>query len=282
VADPTASAESSGTSPLAGKRVVITRGALQSSELFEKLLERGAVPISLPLVSFSGPQDCAALDAALCRWQKFDWVLFTSANAVQSVVARAAALGASLHQPGQMPRIAAVGPATKDEATKSGLAVDHVAKTHLGVALAQELAPQLRNKSVFLPRSDRANPDLPVALKQLGAKVTEVIAYRTLPPSDVDRDRVTPVIGHGADAAIFFSPSAVHNLAGLVGKQAMADLQNRIAVAAVGPVTSAALQEHGIHRIVAAADTTSAAVIDALESHFAAAAKHPLAGAKHG
>jgi uroporphyrinogen-III synthase len=282
VADPAASASPSPISSLAGKRIVITRAVAQGSELFEKLLERKAIPISLPLISFSGPQDYAALDAALYRWQEFDWVLFTSAHAVQSIVARGAALGASLRHPSNMPRIAAVGPATKDEATKSGLSVDHVAKTHLGVALAQELAPQLRDKSVFLPRSDRAHPDLPAALKELGARLTEVIAYRTVPPSDVDRDRVTEVLGPGTHAAIFFSPSAAHNLADLIGKQALTELQDTIAIAAVGPVTSAALREYGIQRIVTAADPTSAAVIDALESNFATTANQPVAGARHG
>jgi uroporphyrinogen-III synthase len=254
----------------------------QSSELFEKLLELRASPISLPLVSFSGPQDFNALDAALRAWQDFDWVLFTSANAVQSVVARGAVSGVSFHQPGKMPRIAAVGPATNGEAARSGLAVEYVARTHLGVALAQELAPQLRDRRVFLPRSDRANPDLRVALQLLGAKVTEVIAYRTLPPSDVDRDRVTQVIGRGADAAIFFSPSAVHNLADLIGKQAMTELQDRITVAAVGPVTSAALREYGVDRALVAADTTTTALIEALNAHFAVGAKQRVGGAKHG
>jgi uroporphyrinogen III methyltransferase/synthase len=282
VVDPEASASPSPLSSLAGKRIVITRAVAQSSELFEKLLEHRASPISLPLVSFSGPQDFSALDAALRAWQDFDWVLFTSANAVRSVIARGAVSGVSFHQPGKMPRIAAVGPATQGEAARSGLAVDHVAKTHLGVALAQELAPQLRDQRVFLPRSDRANPDLRVALQQLGAKVTEVIAYRTLPPSDVDRDRVTQVIGRGADAAIFFSPSAVHNLADLIGKQAMTELQDRIAVAAVGPVTSAALREYGVDRAVAAADTTATALIAALNSLFAVGAKQPVGGAKRG
>jgi uroporphyrinogen-III synthase len=282
VADPAASASSSPQSSLAGKRIVITRAVGQSCELFETLLVRGAIPISLPLVSFSAPQDFAPLDAALRCWQEFDWVLFTSANAVRSVFARSAACGVSLRQPGKMPRIAAVGPGTREEATKSGLSTDHVAKTHLGVALAQELAPQLRDKSVFLPRSDRANPDLPAALIQLGAKLTEVIAYRTIPPSDVDRDRVTQGMGQGSDAAIFFSPSAVHNLAELLGKQALTQVQDRIAIAAVGPVTFAALREYGVDRIVVAADTTTGAVIAALESHFAGAPKQPLAGAKHG
>jgi len=85
----------------------------------------------------------------LRRWREFDWVLFTSANAVQSVVSRGAALGLALDQDGKSPRIAAVGPATEDEATRSTLHVDHVAKTHLGLALSEELAPQLRDKSVL-------------------------------------------------------------------------------------------------------------------------------------
>src|ERR1700704_2142995 len=116
MADPAAPA--SPLSSLAGKRIVITRAVAQSSELFEKLLEHRASPISLPLVSFTGPQDFRALDAALRAWQEFDWVLFTSANAVQSVVARSAVSGVSLHQPGKMPRIAAVGPATKSEVAR--------------------------------------------------------------------------------------------------------------------------------------------------------------------
>jgi uroporphyrinogen III methyltransferase/synthase len=265
---------------------VITRAVAQSSELFKKLSQLGALPTSLPLVSFSAPQDYSPLDAALRSWHHFDWVLFTSANAVQSVVSRSAVLGLAiaLDQAGKGPRIAAVGPATKDEAAKSGLHVDQVAKTHLGVALAEELASQLHHQNVFLPHSDRANADLPAALQRLGAKLTEVIAYRTLPPRDVDREQVMNALRQGTDAAIFFSPSAVHNLADLIGKQSLTELQNKIGIAAVGPVTSAALRECGVQEIVTAADTTAAAVVEALESHFASIARgqKSMAGPKHG
>jgi uroporphyrinogen III methyltransferase/synthase len=285
VPDLAKSAPLAAASPLVGKRVAITRAIAQSSELFEKLKQRGAIPTSLPLVSFSAPEDYAPLDAALRRWSDFDWVLFTSANAVQSIVARGSAAGISVQPLHDRPRIAAVGPATEDAASAAGFAVAHVAKTHLGCALAEELGPQLRGKKVFLPRSDRANPDLPVALQTLGADATEVVVYRTLPPND--GDRVAKVIGHEADAAVFFSPSAVHNLAELIGKQSLTELQNKITFAAVGPITSAALREYGIHQIVTAADTTAAAVVEALETYFAArtasAATHnPIAGAKHG
>lgn len=287
MADPAASskpASALSSSSLRGKRIVITRAVAQSSELCEQLSQRGAIPDSLPLVSFSAPQDFAPLDAALGRWQEFDWILFTSANAVQSVVSRSTSLGLELDGAAKRPRVAAVGPATKNEATKAGLRVDHVAQTHLGVALAQELASRLRGSVVFLPRSDRANPDLPAALKKVGVQLTEVLAYRTLPPSDLDRDRVKRVIGDQAHAAIFFSPSAVRNLADLIGKQALSELQNKITIAAVGPVTSAVLSEYGVLGVVTAADTTAAAVVAALEAHFEASAggQKPLAGAKHG
>ena len=270
MADPAAS-KSSAASSLTGIRIVITRAVEQSSDLVAKLERLGAIPISLPLVSFSTPENFEPLDAALRRWQEFDWVLFTSANAVQSIATRAAATNLGILKPTNRPQIAAVGPATNEAAIKAGLHVTHVAKTHLGLALAEELAAQLRNKAVFLPRSDRANPDLPAALKKLGAKVTEIVAYHTLPPTNVDRARVSEVLDENSDVALFFSPSAVNNLADLIGRESLAALQSKIAIAAVGPVTTAALRNHGVSKIITAADTTPAAIIAALESHFASA-----------
>jgi uroporphyrinogen-III synthase len=281
VADPTS--KKPNVSALAENRIVITRAVEQSFELVTKLERLGAIPISLPLVAFSTPENFEPLDAALRRWQEFDWVLFTSANAVQSVATRAAATKLGILKPTNRPQIAAVGPATNEAATKAGLQVAHVAKTHLGLALAEELAAQLRNKNVFLPRSDRANHDLPAALKKLGTNVTEVAAYHTLPPGDVDRTRVSQVLENNSDAALFFSPSAVNNLVDLIGRESLAALQNKIAIVAVGPVTTAALRNQGVTRIITAADTTPAAILAALESHFAnASANHSTAGAQEG
>jgi uroporphyrinogen III methyltransferase / synthase len=255
-------------SPLFGRRIVITRAVEQSSDLVATLERRGAIPISLPLVTFSIPDNFAPLDAALCRWQEFDWVLFTSANAVQAVAQRAAVTNLDILRQSNRPQIAAVGPATNDAAVEAGLHVAHVAKTHLGTALAEELAQELHNKSVLLPRSDRANPDLPAALKKLAANITEVIAYHTLPPRDVDRVRATKVLDENSDAVLFYSPSAVKNLADLLGRESLAQLQNKIIIAAVGPVTTAALHDHGVTKNITASNTTTDAIISALENHF--------------
>ena len=268
-------------SPLAGKRIVVTRAVLQSSELFARLSKRGSIAVSLPLVTFAAPEDFSALDAALLRLQQFDWIIFTSANAVHALTARSGTLHLDLRHGEKPPLVAVVGPATQEEAEIAGFSVTYVAKTHLGIGLAEELGERLNGKNVFLPRSNRANPNLPEALRRLGANLTEVVAYQTLPPSDVDRERVAQVLESEADAILFFSPSAVQNLADLVGRQELGTLQNRVAVSAVGPVTAAALREVGVQRIVVAADTTTAAVVDALEAHFAETGKRSIAGTTH-
>jgi uroporphyrinogen-III synthase len=259
-------------SPLAGKRIIITRAALQSSELFEKLSDSGAIPILLPLVTFAAPEDYAPLDSALLQWSRFDWVMFTSAYAVQAVMGRAARQGRAPTKNAPPPHIAVVGPATRQQAEKHGFRVEHTAQTHLGVALAQELADRLRGKRVLLPRSDRANPDLPSALQKLGAHVTQVIAYRTVRPSDADQQKLAQVARGEADAILFFSPSAVHSFVELSGRKQLNILQDRVAMAAIGPVTAGALREVGVHRIVVAPEPSASAVLQALESRFASGA----------
>jgi len=57
-------------------------------------------------------------------------------------------------------------------------------------------------------------------------------------------------------------------------------MQDKLSITAVGPVTAKALREAGVARIVVAGDTTAAAVVEALEVHFAGAVNQAQAGAK--
>jgi uroporphyrinogen-III synthase len=269
-------------SPLAGKRIVITRAAVQSEEFARELSTLGAIPVVLPLVAFEEPDDFAPLDAAITQLEQFVWIVFTSGQAVRAVAARSERLGHPLSQAASKSRIAAVGPVSADAVRQAGLTVEYVAKNHNGVALANELGERLRERRVLLPRSDRANPELPAALKGHGAHVTEVIAYRNLIPSEVDKQNLGLIVAGEADAILFFSPSAVQHFGELLGNEKLCSLQDRVAITAVGPVTANALRQAKIGRMVVAADTTAGAVLVALEEHFAEMAKHSTAGAKRG
>jgi len=266
-------------SPLAGKRIVITRAAAQSEALTHELFARSAIPVVLPLVSFGEPDDVAPLDRAISEMQQFDWLIFTSAQVVRAIVQRAGDLGKSLIRAESQWRVACVGPVTAEAARSAKLPVEYVAATHNGVALANELGSRLQAAKVLLPRSDRANPDLPAALKRNGAQVTEVIAYRTLRSYEADQDGLKKIANGHAEAILFFSPSAVQHFTELAGGDKLRAIQDKLAIAAVGPVTAKALREAGVERVVVSADTTAAAVIKALEKHFAGATTAP-AGAK--
>ena len=267
-------------SPLDGRRIVITRSAAQSEMLAKELSARGAIPVVLPLVSFADPEDFAPLDRAIEEIQQFDWIILTSAQAVRAVVKRGEELERSLMRSGSKLRIASVGPVTAEAARQAGLPVEYVAETHTGAALAEELGDRLQGAKVFLPRSDRANPDLPPALKRRGAQVTEVIAYRTLKPTDVDQRNLRQIAEGAADAVLFFSPSAVQHFAELFGGEQLRALQDKLAITAVGPVTANVLRQAGVGRTVLAGDTTAAAVVNALEKHFAGTVKRAPAGTK--
>lgn len=261
--------------PLTGKRIVITRAFAQSESLARALSARKAHPVLLPLIAFADPADCAPLDDAIARWHSFDWVVFTSANAVRAVIQRRAKVPSELALQETSPRLAAVGPATAAALEEAGYAVDRVASIPNGLDLARSLAPEINGRAVFLPRSDRANPDLPAALAQSGAIVTEVVAYRTLPPSDLDRRRIIELAHGAADSIVFFSPSAVHTFIEALGQDAPRDLDRRLFLLAVGPVTATALRNAGWQHIAVAADTTEHFILAALDDHFAAV------GAKH-
>ena len=265
---------------LVGKRIVITRSAAQSEAIARELTARGAIPVVLPLVAFAEPENFAPLDAAIKDMQRFDWMILTSAQAVRSVVRRCESLKVSLIRAGSRLRIACVGPVTAEAARQAGLPVEYVAETHTGAGLAEELGSKLAGAKVLLPRSDRANPDLPVALKRHGGEITEVIAYRTLRPTAVDARNLGQIADGAADAVLFFSPSAVHHFAELFGGEQFRALQDKLAITAVGPVTEKALRGAGIQRSLLAEDTTTAAVIEALEAHFASVVKPAQAGAK--
>lgn len=266
-------------SPLGGKIVVVTRALEQSGEICAELKARGAAVKLLPLISFAPPENFDGMDAVLRGIADFDWVLFTSANAAQALERRGEELAGGLNGFGELPKAAAVGPATSAAAEAAGFSVDYVAAEHSGAGLAKELGKELRGQKVLLPRSDRANPELPEALRKCGAIVTEVIAYRNLPPGGTDRGKVQDSLAGGVDGILFYSPSAVHNFCELAGRERLEKLQGRAVMVAIGHATAASLMSAGIQRIARAADTTTKAIVEALEGHLARTKRRSVVGA---
>ncbi len=267
-------------SALTGRRVVITRAAEQSQPLLAALREKGAQPILLPMVAFAPPDDLESLDAAVRSLREYQWIFFTSQNAVRALQERAEHLKLTLREAVGAAQIAAVGPATAHALRAADLIVHYVAREPSGVTLAQELQDEVRGKHVLLPRSDRANRELVTTLHDFGAFVTEVVAYKTIRPTTSDSHDLQLLLQSVPDAVLFFSPSAVLHFREIIGPRLFDDLSEKSVFAAIGHVTGRKLREAGVQRVIVSRDTTVPSIIESLSSFFADSGHSLPAGAK--
>lgn len=256
--------------PLKGKRIVVTRAPEQAEDFIGALESLGAESLLLPTVAFSEPDDLGPLDRAVSDLEKFDWVIFTSRNAVKFLASRFEYIEISLERVNSLmltPNVAVIGQATSGEAWSRGFIPQYEAEESSGEGLARELAERVRGKRVLLPRSDQADARLPDALRNAGADVTEVIAYRNVAPS-LD-SKVLDAIREGAiDVLTFFSPSAYKHLTDEIRVETLRRQSGKILLASIGPTTSSAIRQDGLHVTIEAPSASAVALAEAIGDYF--------------
>jgi uroporphyrinogen III methyltransferase/synthase len=252
----------------------------QAGDLIRELQRIGAEVLILPTVSFAPPADRQPVDSAIRAIREFDWILLTSQNAVRFLAQRCRELQFDVKslEP-RKPSIAAVGPATGHAASEAGFQVDYTATEPSAESLARELQASLRNSSVLIPRSDRADDRLPNLLREMGARVTEVVAYRTAAPA-LDAGIADRVRRAEVDAIVFASPSAYHNLSDVIGAKPLAELSSRVDFAAIGPTTARALRDGGARVAIEANESSAAGLGDAIAKHYQRQVSAKDSGAK--
>jgi uroporphyrinogen-III synthase len=250
---------------LTNKRILITRTRHQASDLAAQLEALGATPILIPTIEIVPPNSFHALDAALTCLRTYDWLVFTSPNAVEAFHRRAQFLHLT-----QLPKhIAAIGPATLSAANAIGLTVDLIPPQYIGESLAAALLPEAPGKSFLLVRAAEARDILPEALTAAGATVTIAEAYRNqLPPDSIPAlEAVFASPEHFPDAITFTSASTARNLFALL-EAANLTLPPNITLASIGPITSEALRDLGHPPTIEAAEPTIPSLVQSLLTHF--------------
>lgn len=267
---------------LQNKRILVTRTRAQASDLAARLEALGANPILIPAIEIVPAESYAPLDAALAQLESFDWLLFTSANAVEVFQLRHQNLDLSKN-PGAPrpdfgtwvfgshlpPKVAVIGPATARAVQGIGLAVDLMPPKYVAESLAEALIPEAHGKRILLIRAAEARDVLPEALTAAGAIVTIAEAYRNqIPPESIPALRqlfVSPATY--PDAITFTSASTARNLLALL-EAAGCILPGEIIRASIGPITSQTLRDLGYPPHVEAVEPTIPALIQTLTEHF--------------
>ena len=260
--------------PLFGKRVLVTRPREQAADLVERLEAMGAETIQAPMIRIVPPEDYGPLDDACARASEFDWIVFSSVNAVDAFIARLLAGPSDLRALNGV-RLCAVGPATAERLAAHGLKVDLMpSEFHAeGVVRAISAAATMSGAKILLPHADIGREVIADELKKQGADVTEVIAYRTV-AVDLERegepDIYRMLLERRIDIVTFTSASAVRHFVHVLGAEPAADLLRTTVVASIGPVTAEAAAQFQITSAVVPAVYTVPALVEAIVAHFAA------------
>jgi uroporphyrinogen III methyltransferase / synthase len=256
--------------PLFGWRVLVPRTQAQSSATVERLAAVGAVSEVVPTIAVEPPRSPHQMEKAVrgLVTGRYEWVGFTSVNAVRAVKDKFAEYGLDARAFSGL-KVAAVGGVTAAELRAWGIEPDLVPEGEQSAAgLLAEWPPYDEVLDpidrVFLPRADIATDTLVEGLQQIGWQVDDVTAYRTVraaPPPAPVRDAIKT----GAfDAVVFTSSSTVRNLVGIAGKPHPSTV-----VACIGPATCATATELGLRVDVQAEHASTASLVDALAAYGA-------------
>jgi uroporphyrinogen III methyltransferase/synthase len=255
---------------LYGWTVLVPRTKDQAGEMSEKLVSHGALPVEVPTIAVEPPRSPAQMERAVKGLVdgRFQWVVFTSTNAVRAVWEKFNEFGLDARAFSGV-KIACVGQATADRVRAFGINPELVPSgEQSSLGLLDEFPPyddvfDPVNR-VLLPRADIATETLAEGLRDRGWEIEDVTAYRTVraaPPPAHTREMIKT---GGFDAVCFTSSSTVRNLVGIAGKP-----HARTIVACIGPKTAETAAEFGLRVDVQPEVAAVGPLVEALAEHAA-------------
>ncbi len=253
--------------PLLGKRIVVTRARAQASELTKRLEDLGAECLEFPTIRIVPPESWDPLDAAITALRQYEWLIFTSVNAVDAFFERLKVKGLDTRSLGHL-QTAAIGPATARRMLSHGLHSDILPQTYQAESVVEAFAGQpLAGKQVLLPRAREARTVLPDELRRMGATVNEVTAYRTVLPAEDSHALLGRLEEGGIDMITFTSSSTARNLNELLSGESMERLKPA-AIACIGDITADTARTLGFNIDVVADEFTIEGLCAAIVKYY--------------
>jgi len=253
--------------PLFGRRILVTRTAEQAGEFTSLLEADGAQVIESPTIHLVPPESWAPLDGAIEDLPGFDWLILTSVNAVHTFFDRLAEKGLDARALAGC-RICAVGPKTAEAIRSRGIYPDLIPNDYKAEGVvAAFAAKEMSGRRVLFPRADRARDLIPRELTRMGAEVIDPVVYRNIIPETLP-EGLSEALEEGVDCATFTSSSTVENLHALLGEERFRRLLKNVAIASIGPITSATCRKLGLTVTIEPKEYTLSALTNAITCHF--------------
>jgi uroporphyrinogen III methyltransferase/synthase len=254
--------------PFFGKRIVVTRSRDQASVFAEKLIDLGATTIEFPTIDVVPPSSWDELDGSIHSIESYNWIIFTSANAVKFFMDRLRGLGKDLRMLKGI-SLCTVGPKTAEALESYGLRADLVPTEFKAEGVLAALGGvAVKGLKFLIPRAKVAREIIPDKLRELGADVTVATAYENVKPV-ADVERTKKLFENRKIAAVTFtSSSTVHNFIEILGQKEYKTLMQGVVVACIGPVTAKTAEEYGLKIDIMPKEYTIPALVAAMAEYF--------------
>jgi len=250
--------------PLFGRRIVVTRATQQAPALSEKLSELGADVIEMPATQIVR-LELEPLRAAISRLSLYDWLIFTSQNAISIFWEQLLGEGRDARALAGL-KVAAVGPATAGALLEHGITVDVIPNRFVAEGLLEMMRARddVAGNKVLYVTAEGARDVLPKGLREINAEVTVIEAYRSIVDGEGAEKLARAIEAGKVDLVTFTSASAVRGYVDAVGEE----LALRVPAASIGGQTSEALREAGIEVKVEAKESTLDGLASSVSSAF--------------
>jgi uroporphyrinogen III methyltransferase/synthase len=258
--------------PLFGQRILITRPVDQAAALAQGLAAYGAELLYQPTIAIEPPDDWQPVDALLDHLARFDWLVFSSSNGVQSFFSRLHVRGHDARSLGQA-KLAAIGPGTAEALARWHLRCDLVPPDAFRAeSLAAALTAAAAGKRLLLVRASRGREVLAERLIAAGCEVEQVVAYRSVDLPSPAPEIAAQMAAGEIDWVTVTSSAIATNLVRLFGESLR---QTRLA--SISPITTATLRELGFEAAAEASKYTMTGLVQAvLTAHQAGADSQPV------
>lgn len=223
-------------------RVLVTRAAEQAGKLSDALRAAGFTPVEVPVLEIVPPDHLEKFEETILNLASYDWLIFTSTNAVQAFKKHSRILGIPLSA---KPNIAAVGCSTADAIRELGLTVSLIPEKYVAEGLLEAFEQfDLVGKNILIIRAAVARDIIPDTLRARGANVSIIVAYGNRMPANAP-EQLAAALNEGIDIAAFTSSSSVTNLREAATVANILWPLANVRAISIGPVTTQTLVEAG-------------------------------------
>ncbi|HZJ85468.1 MAG TPA: uroporphyrinogen-III C-methyltransferase [Syntrophomonadaceae bacterium] len=250
--------------PLWGKKIIVTRARAQASGLVEQIASLGGEPIEFPTITIKAETNYTALHNAFDNIGNYNWLIFTSVNAVEIFFAQLRKAHKDIRHLRDI-KICAIGPATRNVLEEKGLIVDNMPEEYRAEGILEELQDKIKAGDwVLLPRARGARGLLPKAIKGWGAHVNEIFIYQAVAEPRVSKEMFAEIVAGNIDYITFTSSSTVDNFVRIVGLDNALRINKKAKIACIGPITADTAKGKGFKVDLIAQNYTISGLIEAI------------------